>query len=373
MAPFKPFAENEYPTVGVEQEFHLIDPGSGALKPAVEDVLERVEGDVARRTVRELKNCVVEGQSRICSRMDELEESVRRLRSELGQACECAGVRLAAAGCHPFGDWHQQPYVDDEHYGWVAEETRYLTDRMMAFGLHVHTGMRTGESALYALHEFKRWTFPLLALSANSPYFEGKDTGLASTRMHLFSSLPRTDLGPSAETLGELEILYTNLHRAGDVKLPGDLWWLLRVQPPLGTVEVRVYDLPTDPERVTVFSAITQAAMATFQDRFFNNQPRSDFDREYLNENWWKAMRHGLDTKLIEPETGEVLEMREQIRRLLESVAPKADELGNLRWIERAEKILETGNEATRQREFIGGEDPDLEGLELDIARRSVP
>jgi carboxylate-amine ligase len=373
MARFKPFAENEYPTVGVEQEFHLVDPEDASLKPAVDDVCALLDDAVRKRTARELKNCVLEGQSRICDGMEELRESVRQVRTELSEACSRAGVMLAAGGCHPFGDWHRQPYVDDQHYGWVARETGYLTDRMLAFGLHVHVGMRSGDAALYALHEFKRWVFPLLGLSANSPYFEGKDTGLDSTRMHLFSSLPRTDLGPSAEKLSELEILFTQLHRAGDVVVPGDLWWLLRVQPPLGTVEVRVYDLPTDPERVVVLSAITQAAMATFQDRFFDGESRSHLVQEYLNENRWKAMRYGLDTKLIEPETGEVLETREQIRRLLELIAPKADELGSLPWIERVEELLETGNEARWQRDFVGGRDPDLKGLELEIARRSLP
>jgi carboxylate-amine ligase len=373
MARFKAFVENEYPTVGVEQEFHLVDPHSGVLRPALEPVLDRLTGEVRRRVARELKKCVIEGQSPVCETMGELQEGVRQLRRELAEACRGAGVRLAAAGCHPISNWDEQPYVDDEHYRWVARETGYLTERMMAFGLHVHVGMRRPEAALYALHEFKRWTFPLLALSANSPFFEGRDTGLSSTRMHLFSSLPRTGLGPSVESMRELEVIFGRLHRSGDVKVPGDLWWLLRPQPPLGTVEVRVYDLPTDPQRVVVLSAITQAAMAFYQDRHFQGAPRSEFSADYLAENRWKAMRYGLDTKLIEPATGEVLEMREQIRRLLEIIAPKAEELGSLPWVERAEDILEEGNEATRQREFIGGGEPDLEGLELDIARRSVP
>lgn len=372
MAKFKPFVANQHPTIGVEQEFHLIDPDTGELVPAVEDVIEAFGQQDDGGVARELKNCVVEAQTPVCRDIAELDDAVLSIRRRVAQACSQVGAGLAAAGTHPFSNWREQPFVDSGHYRWVAEQGGYLTDRMMAFGLHVHVGMRSPEAVLYVLHEFKRWVYPLLALSANSPYFEGHDTHLDSARLHLFQSLPRTGLLPSVESMSELEEIYTELVNAGDITRPGDMWYMLRPQPPLGTAEVRAYDLPTDPERVGILAAVTQAAMALLQDQYETGAERSRLFPEYLKENAWKAMRFGLEADIIEPETGEVLSMRDQIRRLLDRIAAKAEDLGSLGHIERAGEILSEGNEAMRQREFIGDDDPDMRGLELDIARRSV-
>ncbi len=372
MEHFSNYQSCAHPTVGVEQEFHLIDPDSGELRAAHDAVAAELTDKISALTTEELKQCVIEGQSDVCETIDELYDSVLNVRRGVARAAREAGYRIAAAGCHPMSGWKQQPYVESGHYQWVAEETGYLTDRMMAFGLHVHVGMHSPETNLYAMHEFKRWVYPLLALSANSPYFDNCDTGLDSVRLHLFQSLPRTGLPPTVESMHDLEELYTKLTVTRDVTAPGDLWWMIRPQPPLGTVEVRAYDLPTDPARVAVLSAITQAAMAHFQDQCEKGEPRSEYIGEYLEENAWKAMRYGLDTEIVEPQTTEVLEMRSQIRRLLHLIGPKAQELGSGHYIRQAEDLLDEGNEATHQRRLVDAGDPDFRKLELEIARRTV-
>lgn len=373
MEHFSKFRSCDYPTVGIEQEFHLIDPRSAELRSAYDDVAAELSDEILQFTTEELKQCVIEGQSAICRTIDQLQDSVLNVRRGMARAARQAGCRLVAAGCHPISGWKEQPYVNSEHYQWVAEETGYLTDRMMAFGLHVHVGMHSPEAALYAMHEFRRWVYPLLALSANSPYFEGRDTGLDSVRLHLFQSLPRTGLPPDVESMHDLEELYTKLAVTGDVTAPGDLWWMIRPQPPLGTVEVRAYDLPTDPSRVAVLAAVTQAALAYFQDQFEKGVARSEFIGEYLDENAWKAMRYGLDTEIVEPQTTEVLEMRSQIKRLLHMIGPRAQELGSGEYIREAERLLDEGNEATQQRRLVDAEAPDFRELELEIARRTAP
>jgi carboxylate-amine ligase len=244
---------------------------------------------------------------------------------------------------------------------------------MIAFGLHVHVGMQNERSAMYVMHEMGRWSYPLLALSANSPFYDGHETGLLSTRTHLFGSMPRASTPPEFNGMEELDDLFQKLIATDDVTAPGELWWLIRPQPPLGTVELRSLDLPTDVRRVGAISAIVQAAMALYQDKFNQGCARSNFSPAYLDQNRWKAMRYGLEGKIIEPETGEILTMREQLERLLDMIGPKAQELGSTTHIEFAAEMLQTETEAEWQirtgRELRG----DLKALELEIAKRTLP
>lgn len=368
----KEFVPNDYPTVGVEQEFHLIDNETGELLPCVDQVFDNVDERMLDSVCYELFHSVLEHKSPVCRTIDELVERVAEARRELGDACAKVGAALAAAGSHAFSDWRAQTVVPTDHYKWVARECVYSAQRMVAFGLHVHVGMQSVESAMYTMYEMRRWMYPLLALSANSPYFEGHATGLASTRTHLFGSMPRTHMPPEFEDIDELDAFYEKLIACGDVTAPGDLWWSIRPQPPLGTVELRVLDLPTDVRRLGALAAITQAAMAMYQDEFNAGAARTVLNPAYIDQNRWKAMRHGLDGKILDPSTGEVLLMREQLERLLDSIGPKAEELGSTPYMTFARQMLEEGTEAElqiRTCERLGG---DLRALELEIARQTL-
>jgi carboxylate-amine ligase len=365
------FVSNDYPTVGVEQEFHLIDTMTGELAPCVDQVLERI-GERTRGSVcYELFHSVLEHNSAVFRTVDDLVENVAEARRELAEACGKVGASLAAAGSHAFSDWRNQTIVPNDHYQWVVRECVYSARRMVAFGLHVHVGMQSAESAMYTMYEMRRWIYPLLALSANSPYFEGQATGLASTRTQLFGSMPRTHVPPEFEDMDELNAFYEKLIACGDVKAPGDLWWVIRPQPPLGTVELRVFDLPTDVRRLGALVAITQAAMAMCQDEFCAGAGRTELNPAYILQNRWKAMRHGLDGNILDPATGEVVPMRGQLERLLESISPKAEELGSTSHIDFAKEMLVEGTEAqwqVRTCEKLGG---DLRALELEIAKKT--
>lgn len=368
----RPFVENEYPTVGVEQEFHLIDSETAELKSCVDEVIEKLDDQMSESICHELFHCVLEHKSDVCRTVGELVEHVINARSKLARACEKAGVLLAAAGSHAFSDWRTQTIIPSAHYEWVARECVYSARRMLAFGLHVHVGMNSAASAMYAMYEMRRWIYPLLALSANSPYFEGHATGLASTRTQLFGAMPRTRMPPMFEDFAALEAFYEKLLACGDVNAPGDLWWLIRPQPPLGTVELRVFDLPTDVRRLGALAAITQAATAMYQDRFAAGVARSELNPAYIDQNRWKAMRHGLDGKIVDPLSGEVLLIREQLGRLFDTIASKAEELGSVRHVEFAREMLDAGTEAELQVstcERLGG---DLRALELEIAKQTL-
>ena len=166
----KPFKSNDYPTVGVEQEFQLLDPDTGDLASACDMVIQQMDEELAKRSVYELFTSVIEIPGRPYKTVQELLEGVIADRRNLHDACVKAGVLPAASGCHPFARWREQTIVDSDHYRWVVKETGFLARRLLSFGLHVHVGMKSAESALYAQNQFLRWAYPLLALSVNSSF-----------------------------------------------------------------------------------------------------------------------------------------------------------------------------------------------------------
>jgi carboxylate-amine ligase len=372
MKRFVKFVKNEFPTVGVEQEFHLIDAETADLLPCVDQVMEALDDELKNAVTYELYQAVLEYKSRVCHNIEQLEKDIRRRRRTFADVCQKIGVKIVAAGSHPFAEWRKVPIADTQHYRWVTQQCVYLARRLLSFGLHVHVGMQTEESALYAMYEMRRWVYPLLAMSANSPYFEGHATGLLSTRTHLFGSMPRTGLPPFFSDFSEMESFFQKLVASGDITRPGDLWWVLRPQPPLGTVELRVFDLPTDTRRLCTLAAITQATLAFYQDRFFQGIKPSDPKGEYIEQNRWKAMRFGLDCNIIEPVTGDVVSMRSQIEKLLDMIATRAEQLKSLEYIDSAREILKAGSEAEWQLKTCEKLNGDLRALELEIAERTL-
>jgi carboxylate-amine ligase len=368
----KPFVSNPFPTVGVEQEFHLISPETGDLTPRCDEVMALLEEEHRTAACYELFYSVLEMKSPVCRTATELEERVLRNRQAVARTCEKAGCRLAAAGSHPFARWADQQVVDSDHYRWVVEEAAFPARRLLAFGLHVHVGVESAEAAIYAMNELLRWLYPLLALSANSPFLDGRRTGLASTRAHLFGGMPRTGPAPRFADFAELVAFHDKLMATGDITAPGDLWWSVRPQPPLGTVEVRILDLPTDVRRLGALTALVQALIAVYQDRYRQGAPPTAIRPEYLEQNHWQAMRRGVDGKIIEPATGEVLSMRAQIERMIELAESKSEQLESRPQLALARQMLATGTESDwliARWEALGH---DLVRLELEIADRTV-
>ncbi|MFQ5713284.1 MAG: YbdK family carboxylate-amine ligase [Candidatus Scalinduaceae bacterium] len=368
----KPFKRNDFPTLGVEEEFHLIDPETADLTPSVNEVMARLDTEMRERVCYELFQCVLENRTGVYQTVDDLVKNIAEGRTLLAGCCKELNINLVASGSHPFADWRKQPFVDNEHYRWVRDNYVYIAHRMLAFGLHIHVGVKNAEIAIYIMNEMKRWTYPLLALSANSPYYGGSDTGLDSTRAHLFHSMPRTKFAPPFKSFSELVDYYEKLVAAGDIIRPGDLWWIIRPQPPLGTVEFRIFDLPTSVRRIGALAAIIQAAVATYQDNFIAGEPASIFHSGYLEQNWWSAVRNGLDADIIEPETGEIISKRSQLERLLVLVTPKAKKLNAEQYLGFAKTMIEQGNEAKLQRILYKQLNGDLRALERELVQKTV-
>lgn len=367
-----PFTSNPYPTVGVEQEFHLIDTRTAELAPRIYELLDRLDDEFKKRIAVELMQCNIEHKSLVFRTVDEMIENAADARIHIDGVCRDMGMRIAAAGSHPFSDWRQIPTITSEHYRWVVNKCQYVSRRMLAFGFHVHVGMKSESHALYAMFEMLRWIYPLLGLSANSPFYENERTGLASTRSHIFGSMPTTQLPPYFESLDELDAQCDRLKTAGYILQPRDLWWVIRPQPPLGTVELRIFDMPTDLCRLAVLTAITQAALAWYQDQYEPGKKPAPLQRIYLEQNRWQAIRYGLDGDIVDPLTEEVISQRNQLHRLLDMIRPKARQLHCAHYLDLAEKMIAEGSEADWQIAHCGSLGGDLKKLQFEIAERTM-
>ncbi|MDP6635394.1 MAG: YbdK family carboxylate-amine ligase [Phycisphaerae bacterium] len=368
----KPFTRNDKPTLGVEEEFHLIDPRTADLKCGIEQLIAQLDDDLQESTCYELFQCVIENRVGVFETVDDLVASSLDGRRKLTEAAGRVDMRLAAGASHPFGQWRELPIAADQHYRDVVAAYGYVAKRLLSFGLHVHVGVRSGPEAIYVMDRMRPWIYALMAMSTNSPFYEGMRTGLHSTRLHLFGSMPRTHLPPRFETWADLESHYALLTASGDVTRPGELWWNIRPQPPLGTVELRVLDLPTDVHRLGAMVAIFQAAVATFQEAFETGEPVGVFREEYLGQNCWRAMRDGLDAVFADPFTGRIVGVREYLGGLLDDIEPASEKLSSQRYFQFARRMLELPCESTWQLQRADELGGDLRALELEIADRTV-
>jgi len=367
-----PFARNDAPTIGTEEEFHLIDPQTADLKCGIEQLIERLDGDMQASTCYELFQCVIENRVGVFATVDDLVASALDGRRKLAEAAGQIGLRVVAGASHPFGQWRDLPVADDEHYREVVDQYGYLAKRLLSFGLHIHVGVRSAPEAIYVMARMRPWIYALMAMSTNSPFYEGMQTGLHSTRMHLFGSMPRTLLPPRFDTWEQLETHYETLAASGDVTRPGELWWNIRPQPPLGTVELRVLDLPTDVHRIGALVAVFQAAVVTFQKAFEAGEPIGDPREEHLDQHRWRAMHDSLDAVLVDPFTEQLTGVREYLGGLLDTVEPASEKLGCRRYFQFARRMLEMPGESAWQLQRAAELGGDLRALELEIADRTI-
>jgi len=367
-----PFTRNDKPTIGAEEEFHLIDPNSAELISGIEQLREHLDAEMQASICYELFQCVVENRVGVFETVDDLVASSLDGRRKLAQAAGKVGLRIAAGASHPFGQWRDLPVANDEHYRAVIESYGYIARRLLSFGLHVHVGVRSAEESIYVMAAMRPWIYAMMAMSVNSPFFEGLATGLQSTRMHLFGSMPRTHLPPRFESWSDLNDHYQALLDSGDVTRPGELWWNIRPQPPLGTIELRVFDLPTDVHRLGALVAVFQAAVVTFQNAFAAGEPIADYSEEHLDQHRWRAMRDGLDAVLIDPFSGGAVGARQYLTRLLDSIEPASKQLESHRYLLLARKMLDTPTEAQWQLDRADELGGDLAALELEIADRTL-
>jgi len=338
-------------TVGVEMELQLVERKSRALTSAASEILDSFgEVDWLKK---ELLQSTIEINTDVCDDIAGVESD---LAARLDQVRGCAdklGLALLSAGTHPFSLWEDQSVSEDERYHRLVDKVQWPARRMLIFGLHVHVGVPDAESAIQITNHLEPWLPHLLALSASSPFWEGKDTGLASCRSKIFETLPTAGLPYRHESWEDFEQLVGALVQSEGIESIREIWWDVRPHPGFGTVEVRVCDaLPTLRETVAI-SALVQALIVHLQVRIAAGSTPPILHPRIVTENKWRAARYSMEGTSIVDEAGTCQPIGETMEKLLEELAPVFESLGSSSQVPVLSEMLRGRPSYARQREVF--------------------
>lgn len=370
------FSETPDFTVGVEEELQLVDPDDGHLVDRPEEIAAAT-AQSGGELQAEIFRSTVETATPVCEGPRELAGQMRRLRAWAVEAAEDEGLAISAAGTHPFATWESQATTDTPRYRQLVSELQLPMKRDLVFGQHVHVAVGSPEEALCVTNDLRSFLPLVLALSSNSPYWRGIDSGLQSARTNVSESMPRSGLPPSFENWAQLQRHLGTLRKAGSIEDMTKIWWDVRPRPDLGTVEIRIADQPTELETSVALASFTQALVVHLTQAYRREERGGLHARaEVVQENRWRALRDGLDAEFIElTSIGEahlrsVQRMMESTVRMLEPTIQRMgieNEVAHLR-----ERVDRHHSGADRQRAVYETE-TDLSAVVRDIAERTRP
>jgi carboxylate-amine ligase len=339
-------------TLGVEEEYQIVDPETRGLSPAGEAVLRRARQTLGEEQVApELRASQIEAMTPICRTLSEVRAELSRLRRTIIEAAEGEGTRIAAASTHPFSHWQEQPITAGERYRRIVEREQQLAREQVVFGFHVHVGIDDREVAVQVMNHARVWLAPLLALSANSPFWLGEDTGYASYRAQIWGGLPTAGPPGHFDSLAEHDALVKALVATGGAMETSQVYWDIRLPQKLETAEIRVADVCSRIDEAVMLAGLSRALVRTCHERAQRWEPYPRARYELLRAAHWVASRHGLDAELVNIEAERVVPAREMIEKLLAFTRPALEEHGDWEEVSSlAHETLEQGNGARRQR-----------------------
>ncbi len=358
-------------TIGIEEEFQIIDPETRELDSFITEMVDASQrlSDVELKP--ELHQSVVEVGTAICSDIRQAREEVIRNRFEASKVARAVGKRIGAASTHPFSLWKDQPISIGDRYQNLLDEYQDVVRANLIFGMHVHVGITDHEDAI-AVYNAARYFLPhLLALSTSSPFFEGRNTGLKSFRSLIWKRLPRTDIPDRFRSYQEFESFVNLLVKTKCIDDGRRIWWDVRPHPLFSTIEFRVCDLPTRVDETIAIAALIQALVAFLIRLHRRNQDWREYIPALIQENKWRALRYGVDATLIDFGKQEEVSFRELGRELVEMVRPMAEELDSVHELEGIVRILDEGTGADRQLQ-VYEETGDMKAVVDSILEESV-
>jgi carboxylate-amine ligase len=336
-------------TLGVEEELQLLNAESYELASRYEEVFGEAES-ADDRIRPELMQSTVEVATQPVHTVAEALDEARELRRRLRDEAEARDCLIAASGTHPFSRWQHQEITDKPRYSELIEALQWTAERQLIFGLHVHVGLESPQQAIAISNALRSWLPELLAVSANSPFWHGRDSGLASTRSKVFDTMPRSGLPPAFGSFEEFELVVERGVRTGSFQDYTYIWWDLRPHPRLGTIEVRICDAQTRLENVAALVALIQSLTATLAERYERDGKLEIQPVTLIGENKWRAARYGLDADLVDLGRDEERPARESLRELAALAEPAARRLGCADELALLDDLLERGDGASEQR-----------------------
>jgi carboxylate-amine ligase len=346
------FGKSDQFTLGVEEEYMLLDAETFDLVQHIDTVLADVSGhELEPRINAELMQSVLEVATPVCHTPSDVEAQLRALRGYVTQVARARGMRVGSAGTHPFSLFERQRITARDRYRSLVDQMQYIARRELIFGLHVHVAVDDPEKAIQVVNGLIVHLAELVALSASSAFWRGEPTGLHSSRHMVFAAFPRSGPPPRFKDYADYAEVVGQLERTGCIADYTHIWWDIRLHPRLGTIEIRICDAVTDLDDVIAITAYCQALVKHYSEQFDAGVEIPSYHRILTTENKWLAARYGLEAPVMDLQTGKRNRgtVAQSIRRTLKTIAPHASELGAEEQLAGIEEILRRGNAADRQ------------------------
>jgi carboxylate-amine ligase len=337
-------------SIGIEEEYQTIDPETRDLRSHIaSEILPKAKLALREAVKPEMHQSVIEVGTRVCTHIQEARENIRELRQEVITLAADHGLMLGAASTHPFSDWKTQEIYPDPRYHQVLEDMQLIARANLVFGLHVHIGIEDRNTAIHIMNSMRYFLPHILALSSNSPFWMGMNTGYKSYRCRVFERFPRTAIPDVFPNWSEYETFVNLLVKTHCIDNGKKIWWDIRPHPFFNTLEVRVCDIPMRLDETLAIAALIQATMAMLYKLHAANKSYRIYGRALIMENKFRASRYGIAGKLIDFGKEEEVPMHDLMMEYLDLISDQVDELGSRKEISYIHQMLEMGTGADRQ------------------------
>ncbi len=351
------FNSSEKSTVGIEVEYGIVDRETGELVARSNEILSIIGAGHPNgehpKAKNELFQPSLEVITGICETPTEAAHDLAGTLSEIVPLLNERGLALESSGTHPFAEWDELPTTQNERYDRMLERLQWPAQRLLIHGIHVHVGVRSADKSVITTNVLAMYLPVILALSASSPYWLGRDTGMASSRTKVFEAMPTTGIPPQLADWDDYNRLLNALIHAGTIETIKEIWWDIRPHPNFGTVELRMCDGITTLRETAAVAAIAQS-MVTKIDEMVDAGETFDLLPDWvLRENKWRASRWGLDTDLIRNRDGDTIPLRDQLAEMIDFLSPTAEKLGCRDDLRHALTMAADGGSYMRQRAVV--------------------
>lgn len=343
------FKDSEPFTLGVELELQLIDKNSLDLTPRSPDVFEALGGE-SKRIKAEIFQSMLEINTNICRNAHDVRSDLAKSITQLRKVCNPLGIELASAGTHPFADYADRDPYPAKRYTELINRTQWIARRLIIFGLHVHIGMRNGEHAIQINNALLHALPVLLALSASSPFWNGEDTALASSRITFFEAIPTGGHPCRVKSWDDFLTLYAKLLKSGAIGSHKDLWWDVRPSPGFGTLEIRICDSPATLEEIVAITAFLHALAIDLDEQISKGKTFTSPPDWVMRENKWRASRWGVDAELVVSDDGDKESFASIVDKMLTQIEPTTLKLGYKNEMDLIRRLVRDGPSYKRQR-----------------------
>src|ERR1041385_4151157 len=321
-------------TLGIEEEFQIVDPLTRELKSHVTEFLDEGKMILGEQINPDMIQSQIDVRTAICKNIQEARADITRLRSIISTLAQKNSLKIVAASTHPISRWQDQKIFDDDRYELLLQELQTVARSLLIFGVHVHVGVADRERAIHIMNAARYFLPHVLPLSTSSPFWMGHNTGLKSYRTEVFKQFPRTDIPDHFDSYSGFQRYVNLLVKTGCINDGKKIWWDIRPHPYFPTLEFRICDIPTRVDDTIAIAALFQAIVAKLYQLMDRNLGFRLYRRMLIQENKWRAVRYGLQGKMIDFGKNKEVPVVDLIRELLDFVDDVVDDLGSRKEIE---------------------------------------